>query len=109
MKEHPLAFEYSWTDLRPIRPVVVWVLVFQVVGAVAGLVLRPMPDGFASAWYGGALATLPGFLVGVLTQWRGHPGTLSANSLMVWRMAFVAFALTASAAAARYFGWFNAV
>lgn len=107
MKEWPLGFEYSWADLKPIRTCVTLVLLFQMAGAVACLFTRPMPDWFLNAWYGGALATLPGFLVGLVIQRREQPGSLSANALMVWRLAFIAFVLSASAFAARYFGWFN--
>ena len=107
MKEWPLGFEYSWADLKPIRACVAIVLFFQIIGALAGLFTRPMPDWFLSVWYGGALATFPGLLVGLFIQWRERPGSLSANSLMVWRLAFIAFVLTASAIAARYYGWFN--
>ena len=109
MTESPFHFEYSWADLQPIRSCVTMVLIFQIIGALAGLFTRSMPHWFVSLWYGGAMATFPGFLVGLFVQWRERPGTLSANALMVRRMALIAFMLSASALAVRYFGLFNEV
>jgi len=96
MKESQLGFEYSWEDLRPIRALAIVSLAFQLVGAAIGLWTAKYPAWFANLWAGGALATFPGFVVGLLAQQVLRPGSLTENKVMVRRMGLIALALSAS-------------
>ena len=98
MKESPFGFEYNWDDLRPIRPLMVAVLVAQVVGSLFGLWFSKYPDWFENLWVGAALATFPGFLIGVPLQKWLSPNSLSENRVMVRRMALLALLFTVIAA-----------
>jgi hypothetical protein len=99
MKESQFGFEYSWADMKPIRALSVIVLGAQVLGCVAGLLLAPFPKWFDSLWFGGAVGTLPAFLVGLLVQSRLRPGSVRENEVMVRRLGLIAAALTAFAVA----------
>jgi MFS family permease len=98
MKESPFGFEYSWNDLRPIRPLTVIVLVAQAVGSLLGLWFAKYPGWLENLWFGGALATFPGFLIGIPVQKWLRPNSLSENRVMVRRMALVALLLSVIAA-----------
>ena len=83
MSNSGFKMSYSWEDLRPIHPLFVTSLVSQALGAVAGLVLKVGPSWFESVWLGGALATFPGFLVGIPVQFHLRPGSLASHKSMV--------------------------
>ncbi|ABM97402.1 hypothetical protein [Methylibium petroleiphilum] len=94
MKESQFGFEYTWSDLEPIRALTVVVLAGQVAGAAAGVLVPQFADWFKSLWFGGAIATFPAFLVGLIVQSRWRPGSLGQNKVMVRRLGLVAAALT---------------
>jgi hypothetical protein len=96
MKESPFGFEYNWDDLRPIRALAIVSLVFQLFGAAIGLWTARYPSWFANLWAGGALATFPGFAIGLFIQQAMRPGSLVENKVMVRRMGLIALALSAS-------------
>jgi ABC-type dipeptide/oligopeptide/nickel transport system permease subunit len=94
MRESPFGFEYSWEDLRPVRPLFVTVLVAQFLGAVVGLAVGYFPGWFENIWIGGAIATFPGFLVGLPIQMRARAEAINENRVMVRRIGLVALILT---------------
>jgi hypothetical protein len=96
MEENQFGFEYSWTDLRPVRTLMTVVLVFQVGGALLGLLLAHYSGWFSNVWAGGAIATLPGFVVGFIAQRAKDPASISINKVMVRRLALVAALLSLS-------------
>ena len=96
MKESPFGFEYSWEDLQPVRPLFVTALIAQLVGAALGLWIAVFPSGFENLWAGGALATFPGYLLGLPLQTYLRPGSLGENRIMVLRMGLVALVLSAA-------------
>ena len=99
MRESPFGFSYSWADLAPIRPLTMTVFFAQILGASGGLLFSSSPDNFARLWAGGALATFPGFLVGLLVQWKIRAEALSENATMVRRLGLVALLVSLVAAA----------
>lgn len=105
MKESQFGFEYSWSDLRPIRALAVVVFGAQIIGAALGLMLPRFPRWFESMWFGGALATFPAFLIGLLVQARLKPGSLSEHKVMVRRLGLIAAFLTVFAIAMPLFGF----
>ena len=99
MKETPLSFEYSWSDLKPVRVLAVTVCVAQFVGAALGFTFQRFPDWFESVWFGAALATFPAFLVGLVAQARVRPGSIAENATMVRRLGLIALLLSVVAVA----------
>ena len=95
MKESPLGFEYSWADLQPVRALFLTTLLAQLIGAAFGLWIAKYPSWFDNLWAGGALATLPGYVIGLLVQSVLRPGSLSENIVMVRRLGFVSALLSA--------------
>src|SRR5687768_9703435 len=104
MKQWRLGFQYTWADLKPLRVLMITLVTFQLLGMAIGLLAPPpFPEAFDSAWFGGAVATFPGFLLGVAIQARVSPGSLSENEPMVWRLGLIAAFLTAIAFAMLWF------
>jgi undecaprenyl pyrophosphate phosphatase UppP len=94
MKESQFGFHYTWADLQPVRPLAVTVFAAQIIGMILGWLFGKHPELFMKLWFGGALATLPAFLLGLVVQKQMRPGSISENSTMVWRMGLVATAIT---------------
>jgi fucose 4-O-acetylase-like acetyltransferase len=105
MKESQFGFQYSWSDLKPIRALSVTVVAAQALGAAIGFLVPRFPHWFESLWFGAALATFPAFLVGAVIQARVKPGSLGENSVMVRRLGLIAALLTAFAIAMPFFGF----
>lgn len=76
-------FEYSWEDLKPVRPLFVTILVAQVLGLVPGLLLYDGRSWVESAWLGGAFATFLGYLLGLWVQAVMLSGSLGRHRAMV--------------------------
>ena len=94
MRESQFGFSYSWTDLKPIRPLVSTVVFGQLVGAAAGLYLAKHPRPFINAWAGAALATFPCFLLGLLIQRQLNALAIGENRVMVRRLGSIALILS---------------
>lgn len=94
MRESQLGFEYSWADLQPIRALVLVVLAAQLVCMVLGLLYAPQGEWFHRLWFGGAIATLPAFVVGLLVQSWVRPGSIGQNVVMVRRLGLIAAVLS---------------
>ncbi|SRR5258706_16426152 len=94
MTESPFGFEYSWDDLRPIRPLFFTVLAGQLVGGVIALSIGYFPDWFQNLWTGAAIACLPGFVIGIFVQNRVRAGAISENPVMVRRLGLIAAVFT---------------
>ena len=96
MKENQFGFEYSWADLQSIRTLAVISFAFQIGGALFSLWLSHYVEWFSNLWAGGALATFPGFVVGLVAQRLKDPLSISQNKTMVRRLGLVAAALSLS-------------
>ncbi len=94
MKESQFGFEYTWEDLRPIKPLFVTMLVFQVIGAIIGLIVIHHPTWFENLWAGGAFGTSPGFLMGLYIQSKTRKEAISENIIMVRRLGMIALIFT---------------
>jgi hypothetical protein len=105
MRDDHLGFSYKWTDLAPVRGLVAFVVVFQVVGLVAGALLPRFPSTYDSAWFGAAVATLPAFLVGLVLQLKLNRANITGNKRMVWHIGLVATALSVFALAMPLLGF----
>ena len=70
---------YSWHELQPIHPLCYTVFAAQAIGATLSVVLNGSGDRYYALWFGGAAATLPGFLCGLLVQARMRRRSIAAN------------------------------
>jgi hypothetical protein len=90
MAQSDYNFEYSWEDLKPVRPLSVCMLVAQVLGLLAGLVFGRDGGWVERAFVWGASATFPGYLLGLWVQTVMMPGSLGRNRVMVRRVGWLA-------------------
>lgn len=96
MRESQFGFSYTWEDMQPVRPLIATVLVLQLLGGLSEMVASVYPSWFANLWGGGALATLPGYLLGLLIQRQVNAQRIREHIVMVRRMGLIALALTGS-------------
>lgn len=97
MQESPFGFNYTWADLKPVRPLAIIVLVAQIGGAILSAIFPSHSTLFRSLWFGAAIVTFPAFLAGLAVQSRWRPGSLGENRVMVWRFGSVALLLSLGA------------
>ena len=105
MRDDHLGFRYTWADLAPIRGLVAFVIAFQLLGLCLGALWHRFPSTLDSAWFGGAIATLPAFVGGLLLQFRLNRTSITQNKRMVWHLGLVATALFAFALAMLLLGY----
>ena len=105
MRDDHFSFRYTWSDLAPIRGLFAFVVVFQVIGLGLGALFPRFPGIFDSAWFGGAIATLPSFVAGVLIQLKLNRPSITDNKRLVWHLGLVAAALFAFALAMPLLGY----
>ena len=105
MKESQFGFEYSWSDLQPVRALAVTVVVAQICGGLLGLFFAPQETAFVKLWFGAALATFPAFFAGLVIQAKLRPGSIGENMVMVRRLGLIAALLSLVAAFMPYLGF----
>lgn len=89
MSQSDSDFEYSWEDLKPVRPLFVTVLVVQTLGLVAGVLFGHGGIWAERAIVWGAIATFLGYLLGLWVQTVMLPGSLERNDVLVRRLGLV--------------------
>jgi hypothetical protein len=94
VKESQFGFEYTWADLKPIRALAVTVVVGQLVGAGVSVSMSTYASLFLNVWVGGALASFPSFLLGLLIQYRINPDAIRENRTMVRRVGLIALVIS---------------
>lgn len=97
MMESQFGFQYRWSDLQPIRPLVVVVLISQLSFMLVGLFYAPHAHWFHRLWFGGAIATFPAFVIGLFVQARLRPGSIGHHAVMVRRLGLIAAVLSLGA------------
>lgn len=97
MKESPFGFEYSWSDLQPVRALAITVFGAQLAGAALGLLLAWHSSWFLKLWFGAAVATFPAFLLGLVIQSQLKPGSIGENRTLVRRIGIIALVLSVAA------------
>ena len=97
MKEKDSGFDYNWGEFQPLRALSVVIAAAQCVGIGVSLWVGYYPSWFENLWFGGALATFPGYLIGLAVQRHLKPNSLIVCRALVRRMGLVSAVLTLSA------------
>ncbi len=84
-------------DLKKTWRIIVMVIVGQVVGFCIGIAFSLHPDKFLSLWAGGAIGTLPGFIIGVLWYFKSQDKNISAPYFTIGFFAIGSIALPIAA------------
>ena len=105
MRESPLGFVYSWEDLQPIRALILVTGAGQLIGALIGLAYAPLSDVLLRLWFGGSVASLPAFIVGLWVQARWRQGSIRQNIVMVRWLGVMAVLLSLTAWLMPQLGW----
>jgi len=82
-------FEYSWDDLKPVRPLYVTILVAQVLGLLAGVLFGRDGGWVERGFVWGSIATFLGYLLGYWVQAVTMPGSLERNRVLVRHLGLV--------------------
>lgn len=90
MSQSDYDFEYSWEDLKPVRPLFVTLLVVQTLGLVAGVLFGHGGFWAERAFVWGAIGTFLGYLLGLWVQAVMLPGSLERNGVLVRRLGLLA-------------------
>ena len=97
MKENQSGFEYNWEEFQPVRALSVVIAVAQCIGVGVSLWVGHYPSWFENLWFGGALATFPGYLIGLALQRYRKPNSLIVSRALVRRMGLVSAVLSLAA------------
>jgi hypothetical protein len=97
MKESDPGFEYNVGEFRPLRALSVVIAAAQCVGVGVSLWVGHYPSWFENLWFGGALATFPGYLFGLAVQHHFRPNSLIVCRALVRRMGLVSAVLSLAA------------
>jgi hypothetical protein len=89
MNETKSGFEYNAGEFQPLRPLSLVIAAAQCVGVGVSLWVGHYPSWFENLWFGGALATFPGYLIGLAVQRHLHPNSLIVARALVRRMGLV--------------------
>lgn len=105
MRDDHSGLRYTWQDLAPIRGLFAFVVLFQFIGIGIGALLPRFPSIFDSAWFGGAIATFPAFVAGLLIQLKLNRPSITENKRMVWHLGLLAAAFFVFALAMPWLGY----
>jgi hypothetical protein len=96
MNEKPPGSDFKRQDFLPLRALSYTIVVAQCCGASTALWVGHYPGWFENLWFGGALATLPGYFIGLAVQRSMSPNSLVVCRPLVRRMGMVSAILTLS-------------
>ena len=66
-----------WNLAKPIWRILLLALAIQLIGGAISLLNSPYGHPFLDFWYGGALSTFPGFLIGTIWHQYAAPSKIS--------------------------------
>jgi hypothetical protein len=89
----------SYSKLWEVRWLTGTFIAIQVFCGLVGLELFPYQRAVARFWMGGALSMVPGFLVGLLIQYRVAPAKISENKWTVGLVGLISLIVCGAAIA----------
>ena len=87
----------QWEWVKPIWRILLVVLIAQLFGGFVSIILAKYEHLFLDFWFGGAVSTLVGFVLGVLWQAYANRETIKDNFLVIAFIGVLSLALTLSA------------
>jgi hypothetical protein len=97
MKDNESGFEYNLGEFQPLRALSLVIAAAQCVGVGVSLLVGHYPGWLENVWFGGALATFPGYLIGLAVQRHLKPNSLIVCRALVRRMGMVSAVLSLAA------------
>ena len=97
MKENDSGFDYNLGEFQPLRALSAVIAAAQCAGVGVSLWVGHYPSWFENLWFGGALATFPGYLIGLAVQRYLKPNSLIVCGALVRRMGVVSAVLSLAA------------
>ena len=91
-------------ELQPLRPLSMTLFAAQVVGIGLCWWIGKYPSWLDNVWVGGALASFPGYLLGLGVQRRLGPACMREQRTMVRRLGAAALILSAAVLSMVLFG-----
>lgn len=85
----------KWNFIKPIWRIFLLVGIMQVAGGVAGIVVAKYGNTMVDLWYGGVLATVPGFLMGLIWHKLSKQADTQNDLLPIVFTGFLCVMLTA--------------
>ncbi len=70
-------------DIKAVWRLLLLVVIAQLTGAAINLLISDCSVIFVALWYGGALATPIGFILGLAWQWSQNPSSIKDNAAFV--------------------------
>ncbi|MDH5190100.1 MAG: hypothetical protein OEW89_02495 [Gammaproteobacteria bacterium] len=95
-KQH-ISLKKQWNMIKPIWRILLVVGICQVIGTIVSVMKTPTGELLPDMWHGGALATAPGFFIGMLWQYFSSKETLFKSKYAVLFFGFICIALTTTA------------
>lgn len=97
MKANGSGFDRDGGQFQPLRALSLVIAAAQCVGAGVSLWVGHYPSWFENLWFGGALVTFPGYLIGLAVQRHLNPNSLIVCRPLIRRMGLVSAVLTLAA------------
>ncbi|MGO4261470.1 hypothetical protein [Lysobacter sp. TAB13] len=97
MQEPQFGSRYSLSDLQPVWPVMLAVLLAELIGAAIGYYALSAPHPILRLWLGAALAALPGYALGLILQRKLRPDRFRTHRPLIRRLGVLAALLTLTA------------
>jgi len=92
-----LTLTEQWELIKPIWRILLATMIFQIIGGIVGLSYPLYGMLLIDLWFGSAVSTAPGFLIGVVWQSINSPKIIRQNLLIVAIMGIMCVVLTISA------------
>jgi len=87
----------QWDLVKPIWRVLLFTFIVQLIGGVISLLISPYGHPFLDFWYGGAILTFPGFLIGSIWHQYAAPSKLNNHKLAFCFIGLICFCLLLAA------------
>ncbi len=87
----------QWEFVKPIWRVLLIALLAQLAGGLALIIIAKYEHVFLDFWFGGAISTFPGFILGLLWQVSSSNETIKNNLLVIVFVGVLCFSLTLGA------------
>jgi len=96
MKTH-YTLKEQWEFVKPIWRIMLAVLLVQLVAGLTSIVIGRYEHPFLDFWFGGAVSTFPGFILGLLWQTYSSKETIKNNLLAIGFIGSLCLIVTSAA------------